>query len=134
MPSWPRWQAPARTCWPGSGPPAGPRVLHVLPDGSCLAEVAGLRVRLIEAAVTVTGADGTRWADRYRLVTTLADHRRYPAGRLVRLYHERWEIESAYYALRHTLLAGRVLRSGDRPGLEQEIGPCSPPTSCSAWP
>jgi hypothetical protein len=25
-----------------------------------------------------------------------------------------------YYALRHTLLEGRVLRSGDRPGLEQE--------------
>src|SRR5207244_4304833 len=37
-----------------------------------------------------------------------------------RLYHERWEIESAYFALRHTLLNGHVLRSGDRPGLEQE--------------
>jgi Insertion element 4 transposase N-terminal/Transposase DDE domain len=97
-----------------------PLVLDVLPDGSCLAEVAGLRVRLIEAAVTVTGADGTRWGDSYRLITTLLDHRRFPAHRLVRLYHERWEIESAYYALRHTLLQGRVLRSGDRPGLEQE--------------
>ena len=30
------------------------------------------------------------------------------------------EIESAYFALRHTLLGGHVLRSGDRPGLEQE--------------
>ena len=30
------------------------------------------------------------------------------------------EIESAYLALRHTLLGGYVLRSGDRPGLEQE--------------
>jgi hypothetical protein len=98
-----------------------PRVLDVLPDGSWLAQIGGLRVRLIEAAVTVTGADGTRWGQDYRLVTTLLDHRRYPANRLVRLYHERWEIESAYYALRHTLLAGRVLRSGDRPGLEQEI-------------
>ena len=39
---------------------------------------------------------------------------------MVRLYHERWAIESAYFALRHTLLQGRVLRSGDRPGLEQE--------------
>ena len=97
-----------------------PRVLQVLPDGSWLAEVAGLRVRLIEAAVTVTSADGTRWGDSYRLITTLLDHRRYPAHRLVRLYHERREIESAYYALRHTLLQGRVLRSGDRPGLEQE--------------
>src|SRR5919108_990756 len=98
-----------------------PRVLQVLPDGSWLAEIAGLRVRLIEAAVQVTAADGTRWGDSCRLITTLADHRAFPAHRLVRLYHERWEIESAYYALRHTLLAGRVLRSGDRPGLEQEI-------------
>jgi hypothetical protein len=48
------------------------------------------------------------------------DHRRFPAAAVVRLYHERWEIESAYFALRHTLLDGHVLRSGDRPGLEQE--------------
>ncbi|MCA1675492.1 MAG: transposase domain-containing protein, partial [Actinobacteria bacterium] len=49
------------------------------------------------------------------------DHARYPAGALVQLYHQRWEIESAYLALRHTLLDGHVLRSGDRPGIEQEI-------------
>ncbi|WP_462100340.1 hypothetical protein [Streptacidiphilus sp. PAMC 29251] len=30
-------------------------------------------------------------------------------------------VESAYYALRHTLQDGFVLRSQDRPGLEQEI-------------
>jgi hypothetical protein len=59
--------------------------------------------------------------DRYRLITTLTDHRRYPATALIRLYHERWEIETAYLALRHTLLDGHVLRSGDRPGLEQEV-------------
>jgi transposase IS4-like protein/DDE family transposase len=93
---------------------------RVLPDGSWLADIGGLRVRVIEAAVTVTGSGGTSCQDSYRLITTLADHRRFPAGRLVRLYHERWEIESAFYALRHTLLAGRVLRSGDRPGAEQE--------------
>src|SRR6266516_6847824 len=69
----------------------------------------------------MTGADGSRVHDRYRLITTLTDHRRYPASILVRLYHERWEIESAYLALRHTLLDGHVLRSGDRPGLEQEL-------------
>jgi len=40
---------------------------------------------------------------------------------MVRLYHERWEIESAFLALRHTLLNGYVLRSGDRPGVEQEL-------------
>jgi Insertion element 4 transposase N-terminal/Transposase DDE domain len=97
-----------------------PAVLQVLPDGSYLSRIGGLDVRIIEADVAVTGADGSRCGDSYRLITTLADHRRFPAGRLVQLYHERWEIESAYLALRHTLLGGRVLRSGDRPGLEQE--------------
>jgi Insertion element 4 transposase N-terminal/Transposase DDE domain len=95
-------------------------VLQVLPDGSYRSRIGGLDVRIIDADVAVTGADGSRCAGRYRLITTLLDHRRFPAHRLVRLYHERWEIESAYYALRHTLLEGRVLRSGDRPGLEQE--------------
>ena len=38
----------------------------------------------------------------------------------MRLYHERWEHEIAYLDLRHTLLAGRVLRSGDPAGVQQE--------------
>jgi Insertion element 4 transposase N-terminal/Transposase DDE domain len=97
-----------------------PQVLEHLPDGSYLSCLDGLAVRIIEADLTMTGADGSRVRDRYRLITTLLDHRRYPAAALVRLYHERWEIESAYLALRHTLLNGHVLRSGDRPGLEQE--------------
>jgi hypothetical protein len=97
-----------------------PVVLDILADGSYLSRIAGLDVRVIDAHITVTGADGSRCADRYRLITTLLDHHRFPAHRLVRLYHERWEIESAYYALRHTMLHGHVLRSGDRPGLEQE--------------
>ena len=97
-----------------------PPVLGHLPDGSYLSHLDGLQVRVIEASVTVTGADGSRVRDGYRLITTLMDHRRFPAAAVVRLYHERWEIESAYFALRHTLLDGHVLRSGDRPGLEQE--------------
>ena len=97
-----------------------PVVLQVLPDGSYLSQIGTLQLRIIDAQVGVTGADGSHTRDRYRLITTLADHHRYPAAVLVQLYHERWEIESAFYALRHTLLAGRVLRSGDRPGAEQE--------------
>jgi len=97
-----------------------PAVLGHLPDGSYLSDLGGLQVRVIEACVTVTGADGSRVRGSYRLITTLMDHRRFPAAAVVRIYHERWEIESAYFALRHTLLEGRVLRSGDRPGLEQE--------------
>ena len=85
-----------------------PPVLAHLPDGSYLSRLdgqdgpPGLGVRIIEAGVVMTGADGTRVAESYRLITTLTDHRRYPASALVRLYHERWEIESAYLALRHT--------------------------------
>lgn len=92
-----------------------------LDDGSFLSRIGELTVRVIEAHVTVTCADGTSYTGCYRLATTLTGHRRYPAATLIRLYHERWEHEVAYLALRHTLLNGRVLRSGDRPGLEQEI-------------
>jgi hypothetical protein len=98
-----------------------PEVLCHLPDGSYLSRLDGLDVRIIEADVMMTGADKTRIGDRYRLITTLLDPARYPALALVRLYHERQEIESAFLALRCTLLDGRVLRSGDRPGVEQEL-------------
>jgi hypothetical protein len=67
-----------------------PIVLGHLPDGSYLSHLGGLAVRIIEASVTVTGADGSRVRGSYRLITTLLDWRRYPAGELVRLYHERW--------------------------------------------
>ncbi len=98
-----------------------PPVLGRLPDGSVLSVIGGVKVRIIEASVTVTCHDGTRYGGSYRLATTLLDHRAYPAPALIGLYHERWEHEITYLALRHTLLAGRVLRSGDPAGLEQEM-------------
>ena len=72
-----------------------PPVLKHLPDGSVLSVIGGVRVRIIAAEVTVTCADGTRYGGIYRLATTLTDHRAYPAGALIRLYHERWEHEIA---------------------------------------
>jgi hypothetical protein len=98
-----------------------PPVLARLPDGSVLSVIAGIKVRLITATVTVTCHDGTRYGDSYRLATTLTDHRAYPASALIALYHERWEHEVTYLALRHTLLEGRVLRSQDPAGVEQEM-------------
>jgi hypothetical protein len=98
-----------------------PPVLAILPDGSYLTRIEGMRLRVIEASVSVTGADGSRMTGTYRLLTTLLDHRSDPAAQLIALYHERWEIESTYFALRHTMLRGRVLRSKDRSGIEQEI-------------
>lgn len=98
-----------------------PPVLRHLPDGSFLSVIGSVTVRIIEASVTVACADGTSYSGHYRLATTLLDHRTWPAGPLIGLYHERWEHEIAYLALRHTLLTGRVLRSGDPAGLQQEI-------------
>ena len=98
-----------------------PVVLRHLPDGSYLSVLGGVKVRIIEADLVMTGTDGSTVADRYRLITTLTDHHRHPAAELTQLYHERWEIETSFLALRHTILNGHVLRSGDRPGLEQEL-------------
>ena len=97
-----------------------PPVLGRLPDGSFTSVIGGVKVRVIAASVTVTCHDGTRYGGEYRLATTLLDHRAFPATTLISLYHERWEHEVAYLALRHTLLKGRILRSGDPAGLEQE--------------
>lgn len=96
-------------------------VLSPLADGSYLSVIGAVRVRIIDANVMVTCADGTTFTASYRLATTLADARRYPASTLVGLYHQRWEHESAYYALKHTIMGGRVLRSGDPAGLQQEM-------------
>jgi hypothetical protein len=98
-----------------------PPVLRHLPDGSVLSLIGGVKVRIIEASVTVTCHDGTRYGGTWRLATTLLDHRAYPAAALITLYHERWEHEITYLALRHTLLTGRVLRSHDPEGLKQEM-------------
>jgi hypothetical protein len=57
-----------------------PPVEEVLPDGSYLSAIDGLRVRIIEAALDVRGASGMRLGDGYRLITTLTDWRRHPAG------------------------------------------------------
>ncbi len=57
-----------------------PPVLELLDDGSYLSEMDGLQVRIIEADLLVTGTDGSQIGDHYRLITTLADQRRYPAA------------------------------------------------------
>jgi len=98
-----------------------PPLLARLPDGSALSRIGGVTVRIITASVTVTCHDGTHYGSTYRLATTLLDHRAYPAAAVTALYHERWEHEITYLALRHTLLEGRVLRSHDPAGLHQEM-------------
>ena len=93
-----------------------------LEDGSYLSKVypspkdrkhdrAGIMVRVmeyqLEGTATLKGGQ-----DVYRLITTLLDPEPAPAPELAALYHERWEVESAFDELK-THLRGRniVLRS-----------------------
>jgi hypothetical protein len=103
----------------GYGAPGLP-VLRRFPDGSWLSRFGGVPVRVIDAEITVVTGAG-RAASGCRLITTLTDPVRYPAGDLAVLYHQRWEIETAYLELKSTILGGRVLRARTPDGIEQEI-------------
>ena len=89
-------------------------------DGSWLSSIGTVRVRVIDAQISVTTTDGVRTGG-YRLITTLLDARRYPAAELIRLYHRRWEIETAYLEIKSSILGGRVLRARTCDGIDQEI-------------
>ncbi|WP_454299996.1 transposase [Salana multivorans] len=91
-----------------------------LPDGSYLAHARGVTVRVIDAQIHVTTETETR-TGTYRLITTLLDPDHAPAQELVRLYHERWEIETAYSELKSTILNGRVLRGKHPAAVAQEV-------------
>ncbi len=95
-------------------------VLARYPDGSCLSMLGRLRVRVIDCEITITTTAG-RQTGIYRLATTLLNHHDYPAAELIRLYHQRWEIETAYLELKSSILGGRVLRARTPIGIEQEI-------------
>lgn len=86
------------------------------------ANLTAVTMRVISYQVTVTAPDGTCRTSTVRLVTTLLDPDKHPACELARLYHQRWEIETAYYGLKVTLRgADRVLRSHAVDGVTQEL-------------
>jgi hypothetical protein len=89
-------------------------------DGSRLSTIGTTRVRVIDAQIAIATTAGTR-TGHYRLITTLLDPHRYPAGELIRLYHQRWEIETAYLELKSSILGGRVLRARTPDGTDQEV-------------
>jgi hypothetical protein len=95
-------------------------ILARYPDGSYLSSLGGLRVRIIEARVSIATSNGTE-TGVYRLATTLLDYRRYPAFELVTLYHERWQIETTYFEVKKTILHRRVLRAQTPAGISQEV-------------
>lgn len=95
-------------------------VLHRYPDGSYLSRWNETEIRVIEAEITIATKTGRRTGS-YRLITTLLDPHHYPARQIVELYHQRWEIETAYLELKSTILGGRVLRAHTPSGIEQEV-------------
>jgi hypothetical protein len=103
----------------GRGGPKLP-VLHRWRDGSYRSVFGGQPVRVIDAQISVSTTAGTV-TGVYRLVTTLLDPDTYPAAAMLRLYHERWEIETAYLEIKSSILGGRVLRARTPAGIDQEI-------------
>lgn len=94
-------------------------VCRRLREGSYLSRIGALEVRVITATITVS-TDQARRSEVYRLVTTILDPD-CPAAEIVALYHQRWEIETAFFELKSTILGGRVLRARTPTGIEQEI-------------
>jgi Insertion element 4 transposase N-terminal/Transposase DDE domain len=95
-------------------------VVGRLPDGSWLSLLGGVTVRVVDTQITIVTSAG-RATGSYRLATTLTDAHSWPATTLVTLYHQRWEIETAYLELKSSILGGRVLRARTPAGIDQEV-------------
>jgi hypothetical protein len=95
-------------------------ILQRFPDGSYLSRLGAVPVRIIDCEITVSTSQGRR-TGTYRLLTTLTDPHAHPTAELIRLYHERWEVETSYLEIKSTLLGGRVLRARTPAGVTQEV-------------
>ena len=98
-----------------------------LPDGSYLSRIYpserdwrkktnGVVVRVIDYRL-----EGVADAEPlYRLVTTLLDHPQAPATELAALYHERWDIETAFDELKTHLRGARIVLRSKTPDLVRQ--------------
>ncbi len=74
--------------------------------------------RLVEFTVTSRDRSGRPIkTSRYRVLTTLLDHHRYPADQIAALYAERWQIELTYARLKVTLREPGTRLRGQAPEL-----------------
>ena len=94
-------------------------VCRRLTDGSYVSRIGAVEVRVIRAEIVIVTSTGRR-SEVYQLVTTVLDVN-HTAAEIVGLYHERWEIETAFLEMKRTILGGRVLRARTPSGIEQEI-------------
>jgi Insertion element 4 transposase N-terminal/Transposase DDE domain len=98
-----------------------------LPDGSYLSQIYpsqqdqrrgrnGIVVRVIE--YRLEGVEGAE--SLYRLATTILDHEPAPAAELAALYHERWEIETAFDELKTHLRGAHIVLRSKTPDLVRQ--------------
>jgi hypothetical protein len=98
-----------------------------LPDGSYLSRISpttkdqrhgrkGVVVRVVE--YTLHGVPGVE--PIYRLLTTILDPDAAPAAELAALYHERWEIETAFDELKTHLRGARIVLRSKTPDLVKQ--------------
>lgn len=109
------WRVSQQVCLP---------VFERLADGSYLSKIypraydrqvdrRGVWVRVVDYRLPrVPGSEPS-----YRLITTLLDAKAAPAAELAALYHERWEIESAFAELKTHLRGRRVVLRSKSPEL-----------------
>ncbi|MGA9899653.1 MAG: IS4 family transposase [Terriglobales bacterium] len=98
-----------------------------LPDGSYLSHVYpserdwrhktnGIVLRVID--YRLEGIEGAE--PIYRLATTILDPGKAPAGELAALYHERWEIETAFDELKTHLRGAQIVLRSKTPDLVRQ--------------
>jgi hypothetical protein len=98
-----------------------------LPDGSYLSRIYasekdqrrganGVLLRVID--YRLEGVEGAE--PIYRLATTILDHELAPAAELAALYHERWEIETAFDELKTHLRGARIILRSKTPDLVRQ--------------
>jgi Insertion element 4 transposase N-terminal/Transposase DDE domain len=98
-----------------------------LPDGSYLSRIYpsqqdqrrgrnGIVVRVIE--YRLEGVEGAE--PLYRLATTILGHELAPAAELAALYHERWEIETAFDELKTHLRGAHIVLRSKTPDLVRQ--------------
>lgn len=93
-----------------------------LQDGSYLSSIYRrrrtnrVRVRVIQ--YRLEGVEGSE--PRYRLITTVLDPDQGPARELAALYHERWEIETAFDELKTHLRGARIVLRSKTPDLVRQ--------------
>jgi hypothetical protein len=73
-------------------------------------------VRVIE--YRLEGVEGSE--PLYRLATTILDHERTPATELAALYHDRWEIETAFDELKTHLRGAQIVLRSKTPDLVRQ--------------